>query len=81
MNDCEGTVISNFGSEDYENIITGITHMNNRVQIKICKNSDSSYDDLFDILAENLISIDFINVFLKKKYLLLMKKTLLNLRI
>ena len=44
MNDCKGTVISNLGSQDYENIITGITHMNNRVQIKICKNSNSSYD-------------------------------------
>ena len=67
MNDCDGTVISNLGSEAYENIITGITHMNNRVQIKICKNSDPSYDDLFDILAENLISIDLINVFPKEK--------------
>lgn len=67
MNNCDGTVISNLGSEAYENIITGITHMNNRVQIKICKNSDSSYDDFFDILAENLISIDLINVFPKEK--------------
>ncbi len=67
MNDCDGTVISNLGSEDYENIITGITHMNNRVQIKITKNIDSSYDDLFDVLAENFISIDLINVFPKEK--------------
>jgi len=67
MNDCDGTVISNLGSELYENIITGITHMNDRVQIKICKNLDSSYDDLFDILADNLISIDLINVFPKEK--------------
>lgn len=67
MNDCDGTVISNLGSEGYDNIITGITHMNNRVQIKISKNLDSSYDDLFDILAENLISIDLINVFPKEK--------------
>lgn len=67
MNDCDGTVINNFGREIYENIITGITHMNNRVQIKICKNADSNYDDLFDILAENLISIDLINVFPKEK--------------
>ncbi|MBU3189267.1 aspartate kinase [Clostridium bowmanii] len=67
MNDCDGTVISNLGSQAFENIITGITHMNNRVQIKICKNSDPSYDNLFDILAENLISIDLINVFPKEK--------------
>ena len=67
MNDCGGTVISNLGSESYENIITGITHMDNRIQIKICKNSNSSYDDIFDILAENLISMDLINVFPKEK--------------
>jgi aspartate kinase len=67
MNECAGTVISNLGSDVCENIITGITHMNNRVQIKVCKNSDSNYDDLFDILAENLISIDLINVFPKEK--------------
>jgi aspartate kinase len=67
MNDCDGTVINNLGSEVFQSIITGITHINDRVQIKICKNSDSSYDDLFDILAENLISIDLINVFPKEK--------------
>lgn len=67
MSDCDGTVISNLGSESFENIITGITHMNNRVQIKICKNADASYDDLFDTLAENFISIDLINVFPKEK--------------
>jgi aspartate kinase len=67
MNNCDGTVISNLGTEDYENVITGITHINDRVQIKVCKNSDASYNDLFDILAENLISIDLINVFPKEK--------------
>ncbi|MCB2292099.1 aspartate kinase [Clostridium algoriphilum] len=67
MNECPGTVISNFESENLENIITGITHMNNRVQIKICKNIGCNYDDLFDILAENFISIDLINVFPKEK--------------
>ena len=67
MNDCDGTVISNLGSDAYDSIITGITHMDNRVQIKICKNSESSYDDLFDILATNVISIDLINVFPKEK--------------
>ncbi len=67
MNDCDGTIISNLGTSASENIITGITHMNNRVQIKICKNSHSSYEDFFDILAANLISIDLINVFPKEK--------------
>jgi aspartate kinase len=67
MNNCDGTVISNLETQDYENVITGITHINNRVQIKVCKNLDSSYEDLFDILAENLISIDLINVFPREK--------------
>jgi aspartate kinase len=67
MNDCDGTEISNLEADDFENIITGITHMNNRVQVKICKNSDSNYDEIFDILAGNLISIDLINVFPKEK--------------
>ena len=67
MNECAGTVISNLDSEVYENIITGITHMDNRIQVKICKSIGSSYDDLFDILAQNIISIDLINVFPKEK--------------
>jgi len=76
MNECVGTVISNFESEVYQNVITGITHMNNRVQIKICKNSGSSYDELFDILAQNLISIDLINVFPKEKIFTIDEKDL-----
>lgn len=67
MNNCDGTIISSLGVQDYENVITGITHINNRVQIKVCKNSEPSYEDLFDILAENLISIDLINVFPREK--------------
>ena len=66
MNECPGTVISNFESE-VDNIITGITYMSNRVQIKVTKNLACRYDDLFDILAENFISIDLINVFPKEK--------------
>lgn len=67
MNDCDGTEISNLVADGFDNIITGITHINNRVQIKICKNSHSNYDELFDILAGNLISIDLISVFPKEK--------------
>ena len=67
MNECDGTLITNSENEVYKNIITGITHMNDRVQIKICRGSGSSYDDIFDILAENFISLDLINVFPKEK--------------
>ncbi|MEG0772327.1 aspartate kinase [Clostridium sp.] len=66
LTDCEGTIISNF-VEDKENIITGITHMNNRVQIRVSDNNEEAYYNLFDILAEENISIDLINVFPKEK--------------
>lgn len=66
LNDCEGTVITNY-VEDSESIITGITHMNNRVQIRVTDNNQETYCNLFDILAEEGISIDLINVFPKEK--------------
>jgi aspartate kinase len=66
LSDSEGTVISN-QVEDSDNIITGITHMNNRVQIRVSDNNEEAYYNLFDILAEENISIDLINVFPKEK--------------
>jgi aspartate kinase len=66
LNNCEGTVISNFNSIETDSIITGITHMSSRVQIrvKLQDNSDSNdYFNLLDVLAQNMISIDLINVF------------------
>lgn len=64
LNNGCGTIIGlNY---DNENIITGITHMSNRVQIKVeLKNNDNNdnYYNLLDILAENTISLDLINVF------------------
>lgn len=69
LNNCEGTVINNIGSFNYENIIAGITHMNNRVQIRtsVYDNiGNSNYENLLDTLAENMISIDLINVFPKE---------------
>lgn len=66
LSDCEGTVISNF-AEDNEKIITGITHVNSRVQIRVSDNKEEAYYNLFDILAEENISIDLINVFPKEK--------------
>jgi aspartate kinase len=69
LNNCEGTVINNAGSFNYENIIAGITHMNNRVQIRtsVYDNiGNSNYESLLDTLAENMISIDLINVFPKE---------------
>lgn len=66
MNECKGTVIDNIGTIDEGNIITGITHMSDRVQIQVHLNdniNNHSYYDLLQVLAENLISIDLINVF------------------
>ncbi len=69
MTNCEGTIINNIGSLNFENIITGITHMSNRVQIRVnlLDNIDNeSYNNLLEILAQNMISIDLINVFPKE---------------
>lgn len=58
--------------ENRNNIITGITHMNNRVQIKIENKfniENENYLNLFDMLAANFISLDLINVFPDEKYL------------
>ncbi|MEG1255175.1 aspartate kinase [Clostridium sp.] len=64
LSDCDGTTISTCG-ENNERIITGITHMENRVQIRISNNSKKHCNDIFKTLAEEGISIDLISVFLK----------------
>ena len=69
LTDCMGTVINNVGSLNFENIMTGITHMSNRVQIRvnILDNIDNgNYENLLEVLAQNMISIDLINVFPKE---------------
>lgn len=66
LSDCEGTTISSYG-EDNERIITGITHMSNRVQIRINGGSKEHCNNIFHILAEHGISIDLISVFIKDK--------------
>ncbi|WP_125153721.1 aspartate kinase [Clostridium rectalis] len=67
LSDCQGTIINNTGDINLDNIITGITHMGNRVQIKVSSlqktENDSNYSNLLNILADNFISIDLINVF------------------
>lgn len=63
MSDAPGTLITSAkgGSND---IITGITHMSNRTQVSISfENNKDDSNDIFDLLAENRISIDLINVF------------------
>jgi aspartate kinase len=66
MNNCNGTIINNEGENNSSNIITGITHLSNRVQVTVSINDNidnSNYYYLLDILAKNEISIDLINVF------------------
>ncbi|KEI01402.1 aspartate kinase [Clostridium botulinum] len=79
MSECKGTMIDNIGSLDASNIITGITHMANRVQIRINldeNQGNENYYELLPVLAENLISIDLINVFPKEKIFTIDKKDL-----
>lgn len=69
MNNCDGTLINSSGDVDTNNIITGITHMSNRIQIKVNyeqNKHNENYHMLLDVLAENMISIDLINVFPKE---------------
>lgn len=70
MSECIGTLIDNIGDINNKNLITGITHMDNRVQItvELAKNiNNENYHDILPVLAENLISIDLINVFPNQK--------------
>lgn len=67
LSDSEGTHINGTGSEENGSIITGITSMGDRVQIRVTYHNNDAYDNLFDVLATHLISIDLINVFPKEK--------------
>ncbi|WMJ82014.1 aspartate kinase [Clostridium sp. MB40-C1] len=70
MSECVGTIIDNVGDLDSNKPVTGITHMNNRVQIKVelSKNrGNDNYHSVLPDLAENFISIDLINVFTNQK--------------
>jgi len=69
LNQSKGTLISNANNELYENLIEGITQMDNRIQIRFSSSdneANENYDNILDILAENKISIDLINVFPKE---------------
>jgi len=69
LSDCKGTIINNEGFQGSSKLITGITHMSNRVQIKVmlANNMDNNlYNNLLELLAENFISIDLINIFPKE---------------
>ena len=66
MSNSKGTLINSVGDKNYNKVISGITHLNNRTQITLNHkdNKDNkNYRYLLEILAENNISLDLINIF------------------
>ena len=84
MNNSLGTIINNDGEDNNSNIITGITHLAHRVQITVAINDNlqnSNYYSLFNILANNEISVDLINVFPSQKIFTIDKEHLESLNL
>lgn len=66
MSDSKGTLINSNGIEDHEKVISGITHLNDRIQVTVTLKDNKenlNYRSLLDILAKNNISLDLINIF------------------
>lgn len=66
MSDSKGTVIKSNVSEEEKRLISGITHLNNRIQVRVRLSENkgkSSYRSLLELLAKNHISLDLINIF------------------
>jgi len=61
LSNAPGTIITS-SRESKNKIITGITHLSNRSQVSVYFEVEDN-NEIFDILAENKISIDLINVF------------------
>jgi len=82
LSECDGTIISKESDNNSTSIITGITHMSNRVQVKVMLDENKNnlnYEDLLDILASNFISIDLINIFPNEKIFTIDSKDLTTL--
>lgn len=71
MSECKGTMIDSLGDVDTTNIIAGITHQSDRIQVSI--NLDDNIDNkavyksVLGMLAKEHISLDLINIFPKHK--------------
>ncbi|PJI10169.1 MULTISPECIES: aspartate kinase [Clostridium] len=79
LNHCSGTLINKSGDTSNKNIITGITSLSGRVQIRISLESNKKAVDsteFFNNLALNKISIDLINVFPKESIFTIDEKDL-----
>lgn len=79
LSDCNGTIISSNVKEG-EKIITGITHMDKRVQIKISSKAKEQSNTIFHTLAEKGISIDLISVFPLEKVFTIDEKDLVKFK-
>ena len=69
LSDCHGTTINRNGDNSDANIITSITHIDNRLQVQISieeNRNNENYFKIFQELSNNNISIDLINVFPKE---------------
>lgn len=70
MSECCGTLINDIGNKNNKKIISSITNLNNRVQIKVSLKENINnikYRELLNILAQNKISLDLINIFPKEQ--------------
>lgn len=66
MNDSKGTIIKSSVSEEEKRVISGITHLNNRIQVRVRLSDNKgkgAYRNLLELLAKNHISLDLINIF------------------
>ena len=66
LSESKGTLISNDIMCNERRYITGITYLNNRIQVRIRLSENSNikaYQSLLSILAKNHISLDLINIF------------------
>ncbi|MGL4991088.1 MAG: aspartate kinase [Sarcina sp.] len=71
MSECKGTMIDSLGDIDTTNVIAGITHQSERIQvsIKLDDNMDNKeiYKSVLGMLAKENISLDLINIFPRQK--------------
>jgi len=83
LSDCSGTVINSFGTKNPNQIIIGITYMNDRVQVTIETKDNAGnphYKNLLDEIAKNNISLDLINLFPYLKVFTISKQDIDNFR-
>lgn len=66
MSDSKGTLIIKEVSDENRRFITGITHLDNRIQVRVRLSENpnhAAYRSLLDNIAKNNISLDLINIF------------------